>query len=241
MPGPVSQEDLPNVVTAYDEAMAAAVGSADHKVGSATTRLFDLVNRGAAFDSIYIHLPLLEAVNNIIGKPFRLSMLLGRTLHTESAAQELHVDLARDDPARPMVGFILMLDAFRPDNGATRIVPGSHRWQETPEVIMSDPRIAYAGEVLTCGPAGAMLIFDASVWHGHTANTSGAPRRSIQGYFIQRKASSGFDLRSHMRPDTLARISPLAKYVLAIDDASAAGAPRLARGQRAHMRVHTNV
>jgi len=217
VPGPVSQGDLPDLATAYESAMAAAVGTADHKVGSATTRLFDLVNRGAAFDSIYTHPPLLEAVASIIGRPFRLSMLLARTLHPGGAAQELHVDLTRDDPARPMVGFILMIDAFRPDNGATRVVPGSHRWLETPETVVSDRRATYPGEVLACGPAGSLLIFDASVWHGHTANTSAAPRRSIQGYFIPREARSGFDVRSRMQPDTLTRIGPLAKYVLAVD------------------------
>lgn len=221
IPGPVPAANLPDLLAVYDEAMLEAVGTEDYKVGSATTRLFDLANRGGAFDPIYIYPPLLEAVDSMMGRPFRLSMLLGRTLRPGSAAQELHVDLTRDDPARPMVGFILMIDAFRPDNGATRIVPGSHRWPETPEAALSDPRATYAGEVLACGPAGALLIFDASVWHGHTANTSGAPRRSIQGYFIPRDAPSGFDFRSRMRPDTLARIRPLAKYVLAVDGCTA--------------------
>ena len=217
VPGPVPQGNLPDLVSAYDEAMVTAVGTEDHRVGSTTTRLFDLVNRGAAFDSIYVHALVLEAAASVVGRPFRLGMLLGRTLHPDSAVQELHVDLTRDDPARPMVGFILMIDAFRPDNGATRIVPGSHRWKETPQAVMSDPRGTYAGEVLACGAAGALLIFDASVWHGHTANITGVPRRSIQGYFIPREAHSGFDFRVRMNSETVTRISPLAKYVLGLD------------------------
>jgi len=103
--------------------------------------------------------------------------MLGRTLLPGTPAQELHADLPRDDPARPMVGFILMLDPFRPDNGATRIVPGSHRWPELPEDVMSDRCAPYAGEVLACGSAGAMLVFDASVWHGRAANISTATLR----------------------------------------------------------------
>jgi hypothetical protein len=216
LPGPVPPEALPDLVSAYDAVMAAAAGTADHRVGSTTTRLFDLVNRGAVFDAIYVHPPLLESAARVIGRPFRLSAMLARTLRPGSAAQELHTDLPRDDPARPMVGFILMLDPFRPDNGATRLVPGSHRWPEVPGAVMADPRAACAGEVLACGPAGALLVFDASVWHGHTANTSGAPRRSIQGYFIPRDAPSGSDLPSRMRPETLARLGPLAAYVLAV-------------------------
>jgi hypothetical protein len=216
IPGPVPPDALPGLVTAYDAAMAAGAGTPDHRVGSTTTRLLDLVNRGAAFDPIYVHAPLLEAAARVIGGPFRLSSMLGRTLRPGTPAQELHADLPRDDPARPMVGFILMLDPFRPDNGATRIVPGSHRWPEVPEEVMSDRCAPWVGEVLACGPAGALLVFDASVWHGHAANTSGAPRRSIQGYFVPRGTPSGLDDPPRIRPETLARIGPLAEYVLAV-------------------------
>ena len=41
--------------------------------------------------------------------------------------QALHVDVGRHAAEWPLVGFILMVDDFRPDNGATRFVPGSHR------------------------------------------------------------------------------------------------------------------
>ncbi|HEX6745775.1 MAG TPA: phytanoyl-CoA dioxygenase family protein [Longimicrobium sp.] len=216
IPGPVSPDALRDLAAAYDAVMAAAEGTPDHRVGSTTTRLFDLVNRGAAFDPLYVHPPLLEAAARVIGGPFRLSSMLARTLRPGTATQELHADLPRNDPARPMVGFIFMLDPFRPDNGATRVVPGSHRWPQVPEDVLSDLSAAYDGEVLACGPAGAMLVFDASLWHGHAANTSGAPRRSIQGYFIPRGAPSGFDFPSRMHPETLSRIGPLARYVLSV-------------------------
>jgi len=216
IPGPVPPGAVPELARVYDAAMAAAAETPDYRDGSTTTRLFDLVNRGAAFDSIYVHPPLLEAAARVIGQPFRLSMMLARTLRPGAAAQELHADLPRDDPARPMVGFILMVDPFRADNGATRVVPGSHRWRQVPEEVLPDPRAPCAGEALACGPAGALLVFDASVWHGHAANTSGAPRRSVQGYFVRRDAPSGFDLRARMLPGTLARLGPLAKYVLAL-------------------------
>jgi len=216
IPGPVPPDALPGLVAAYDATLEAAAGTPDHRVGTTTTRLFGLVDQDAAFDAIYVHPPLLEAAARVIGGPFRLSSMLGRTLRPGTAAQGLHADLPRDDPARPMVGFILMLDPFRADNGATRVVPGSHRWPEVPEAVLPDPAAAFEGEVLACGPAGALLVFDASVWHGHTANTSGAPRRSIQGYFVPRGAPSAFDIPSRLQPETAARISPLARYVLAI-------------------------
>jgi hypothetical protein len=215
IPGPMAGDAFGRLAAAYDSAMTNGQGSADMGVGSTTTRLHDLVNRGNAFDPLYVHPPLLEACASIIGGPFRLSRMLGRTLRQGARAQELHVDLARDDQARPMVGFILMVDDFRADNGATRFVPGSHRWPEVPENVMPDRRTAYTGEVIACGLAGSVIIFDASIWHGHTANTSDAARRSIQGYFIPRAAPSSFNLLDCMHADTLERLSPLARYVLA--------------------------
>jgi hypothetical protein len=216
IPGAVRSDALPSLVEAYDAAMTRGHGTADHKVGSTTTRLLDLVNAGAAFDSLYVFPPLLDACARTIGGPFKLSMMLGRTLRPNTPAQELHVDLARDDPARRMVGFILMLDEFRQDNGATRMVPGSHRWSGVPEHVMADRREAMPNEAVASGPAGSLIVFDASIWHGHTANTSSAPRRSIQGYFLPRRAHSDFDLPSRMLRDTVERLGPLAHWVLAL-------------------------
>ena len=116
-----------------------------------------------------------------------------------------------------MLGFILMVDDFRDDNGATRFVPGSHTWAGTPEQTMRDRRSSYPGELVACGRAGSMVVFLGSVWHGHTANVSQAPRRSIQGYFVKREARPAIDWPARMRPETLARIGPLARQLLALD------------------------
>lgn len=115
-----------------------------------------------------------------------------------------------------MVGFIFMVDEFRCDNGATHFVPGSHNWPAGPSELMSDPVADCEGQVQACGPAGSMVIYTGSVWHGHTANLTDTPRRSIQGAYIRREDLSGLNFSARMRSDMIARISPLAKYVLAI-------------------------
>ena len=132
-----------------------------------------------------------------------------------SAAQELHVDVRRDSADWPLVGFILMVDAFRPDNGATRFVPGSHLRPDAPEDAgNAHPDIER--EVLACGPAGSLLIFHGSVWHGHSANVSSGPRRSLQGAFIPRSGRAGTDFASRMSPETRARLGPVARHVLGL-------------------------
>ena len=106
-----------------------------------------------------------------------------------------------------MVGFIFMVDEFRSDNGATCFVPGSHLRHAIP---------AHEDHVLACGPVGSLVVYNGSVRHGHTANVSAEPRRSIQGAYLRRKARAGIDLRARMRPETLVRIGPVAKYLLGL-------------------------
>jgi ectoine hydroxylase-related dioxygenase (phytanoyl-CoA dioxygenase family) len=216
IPGPVAPEGLARLAAAYDRVVDSAVPD-DLSVGSSTTRVHDFVNRGPEFDALYVYRPVLKACCSVIGRPFKLSTMLARTVRPRSPAQALHADFERDDAGGwPMVGFILMVDEFRGDNGATRFVPGSHEWPAVPDGHMNDPCADYEGQVVVCGPAGSVIVYNGSVWHGHTANTSGEPRRSIQGAYIRREVRSGGNLPARMRPETLGRIGPLARYLLAL-------------------------
>lgn len=210
IPGPVPAERMRRLADAYDAAMATASGD-DIKIGSTTTRVSDLVNRGAEFDDLYIFPPVLDACRQVIGPSFRLSSLLGRTLRPHQPGQGLHVDVKRGSLDWPILGFILMVDAFTPDNGATCFVPGSHQWESTP-----DQSVEHPDPVLACGDAGSLVIFNASTWHGHTANTTSKPRRSIQGFFIPPGGRPGTDFDARMTAETRARLGPLAHRILAL-------------------------
>ena len=215
IPGPQPPDRMERLASAYTAAVASATGD-DIRMGSTSTRVSDFVNRGPEFDDLYIFPPLLEACCCVIGRPFKLSSLHARTLRPRTPAGELHVDVRRDSADWPLLGFILMVDEFRSDNGATCFVPGSHRWSGTPEDTMSDRRAEHGGQVLACGHAGSLLVFNGSAWHDHTANTSSAPRRSLQGAFIPRDGRAGTDFAARMPPETRARLGPLARYVLAL-------------------------
>jgi hypothetical protein len=215
IPGPFSPRLIPNLAETYDTMMQSDTGS-DFKIASTTTRLNDIINRGPAFDDLYLHFPLLEACRHVIGAPFKLSSLLGRTLRAGSDAQRLHSDMPRDSPDAPMVGFILMIDDFETDNGATQFIPTSQNWQDVPSDHPAGSGPVYPERVLACGEVGSMIIFDASILHGHTPNNTTSPRRSIQGYFVQRRAQSGTNFSSRMSHETFNRISPLARYLLSV-------------------------
>jgi hypothetical protein len=208
VPGPVPEDALADLADAYDRAMLEAdpaEASNGARTGSSTARVHDFVNRGPAFDSLYVHPPALEAGYRIIGQPFQLSTMLGRTLRPQSRAQQLHVDFSGDAAGWPMLGFIFMVDEFLAENGATCFVRGSQGSSAAP---------AFQELTRACGPAGSMILFNGSVWHGHGANQTDRSRRSIQGAYILREARPAIDLAPRMRPETLLRIGPLARYLL---------------------------
>jgi hypothetical protein len=206
LPGPAIPGGWARLSEAYDRAVAAA-DPQDVSVRS-STRVHDFVNRGPEFDGIYVYGPLLAACHRIIGRPFKLSSMLARTLEPGAPEQTLHVDVQHGADGWPLVGFILMVDEFRPENGATRFVPCSHWLDHGP-----DDEVCHE-QALACGPAGSIIIFNGSAWHGHAANRSAGRRRSIQGAFIPREARPATDQAARMRPETYQRIGDLAKYVL---------------------------
>jgi ectoine hydroxylase-related dioxygenase (phytanoyl-CoA dioxygenase family) len=214
MPGPEIPGGWVRLSQAYDRAVLTADPS-DVSIRS-STRVHDFVNRGPEFDSLYVYRPVLAACCQIIGRPFKLSTMLARTLEPGAPAQPLHVDVKREADGWPLVGFVIMVDEFDTENGATRFVPGSHLLPREPNDLMKGATDACEAEVLACGPAGSMIIFNGSVWHGHAANRSNRRRRSVQGAFIPREAQAAINQAARIRDETLKRIGDLAKYILDI-------------------------
>lgn len=206
LPGPVPTAKLTELARGYDDAVSGAIAD-DIKAGSTTTRVRDFVNRGAGFDALYLYPPILQACCRVIEQPFKLSTMHARTLRPKTPAQRLHVDFPSDAQGWPMAGFILMIDEFTPENGATCFLPGSQGIETPPGACEVVP---------ACGPAGSVIVFNGSTWHGHGKNETDKPRRSIQGAYIRRTERSGENWSSRMRPETLGRVGALAAYLLAL-------------------------
>ena len=176
----------------------------------------DFVNRGPLFDPLYVYPPLLDAAVRTVGPAIKLSSLHARTLRPGSVALDIHVDVERESTDWPLLGFIFMIDAFTPDNGATRFIAGSHRWSDSPKKA---GLTEYAARLESaCGPAGSLLVFNGSTWHGQGVNKSGRPCRSLQGAFIPRSGQASTDFSDRMTPETRALLGAVAHHVLAISD-----------------------
>ena len=182
-----------------------------------TDRLADLVNKDPVFDVCFTHPKILAAMAYVLGD-FTLSSLNARAALPGHGQQRLHADwgVAVDPGNYRVCNSIWLIDDFTQANGPTRVVPGSHRSARLPREVMADPFGPHPGEVKVLGEAGTVVIFNSHLWHGGTRNATDRPRRALHSYFCRRGLKQQLDQRAHARPETLARLSPAARYILGV-------------------------
>jgi ectoine hydroxylase-related dioxygenase (phytanoyl-CoA dioxygenase family) len=219
LPGILNTEQVEAFRVRLAELTAAEGDAAGREVHqeAGTDRLSDLVNKDAMFDVCFTHPVVLAAIHHVLGD-FKLSSLNSRAALPGHGHQPLHADWGEPVDARDyqVCNSIWLLDDFTVENGATRVVPGSHRWGRKPSDLMADPAAAHPDQVPLLAPAGTVVIFNSHVWHGGTLNRSTAPRRALHSYFTRRHQPQQLDQAKYLRPETERRLSDAALFVLGV-------------------------
>jgi len=187
-----------------------------HPKEAGADRLADLVNKGQVFDVFYNHPKVLAGIIAVLGESIKLSSLNYRAAKPGMGLQKLHVDWKDGLPHGNyrVCNSIWLLDDFTSNNGATRVVPGSHLWDKLPQDVMADQEATHPNEVLIQGKVGSVFIFNSHTWHGGTTNLTKFPRRSVHSYFCTRDQNQQIDQRRYILPETKARHSEEIKYLL---------------------------
>jgi ectoine hydroxylase-related dioxygenase (phytanoyl-CoA dioxygenase family) len=141
--------------------------------GLTTQRVYNALAKTRALDDLVDHPRVLALLDRLFLPNYLLSQAQLINILPGESAQLLHADDAfyRVPRPRPPLGAatIWAIDAFTPHNGATAVVPGSHRWDEA--------RRPAPEEAIPCVmPAGSVVVFLGTLWHGGGANRSAAPR-----------------------------------------------------------------
>ena len=143
------------------------------------------INNLLAYDESFWDVPLEPAVlglcESLLDRELLLSSLCSLTLGPGQTAQPLHEDtqqLALPRPRPPLaLNAMWALSDFTEANGATRLVPGSHKLDHAP------PYGAQVETVAATMPAGSVMLFDSALWHMGGANTTDARRYALSCYY----------------------------------------------------------
>lgn len=184
-------------------------------------RLANLVDKGEVFQQLIAMPRVLELVGHVLGPRFKLSSLNARSADPHSAeAQPLHCDAGAlpDKNGYCVCNTIWLLDDFTPENGPTRIVPGTHKSGRFPQDVFGDPAAAQTDEIAVLAPAGSVVVMNTHAWHGGKANHTDAPRRAIHSFYCRWDKPQQQYQKRLLRPETQAALSPELRRLLALDD-----------------------
>jgi ectoine hydroxylase-related dioxygenase (phytanoyl-CoA dioxygenase family) len=144
--------------------------------GFSTQRIYALFAKTRMFDAVATHPLLLAVLDQVLGH-YQLSAPAGICIGPGEKAQVLHRDDAIypvPEPHPPLVvNTMWPLDEFTAENGATRFIPRSHRWEPGRQPSPGD-----ALETAVMSP-GAALFYLGSLWHGGGENQTGKPRLGV--------------------------------------------------------------
>lgn len=96
------------------------------------------------------------------------------------------------------------LSPFTAENGATRVVPGSHLSGQEP-----DPARDYDNEAVSIeAPAGSFILWDARLWHGMGKNRSDAERAGLYTVYNAPMSRTQINWQVALLPQVRAEASP---------------------------------
>lgn len=121
--------------------------------------------------------------------------------------QRFDTDEADDEPSMvapaACCNVMWMLDDFTEENGATRIVPGSHLNGRQPDHERDKDVVTTAAT----GPAGNAMVFDGRLWHGTGANIGNNRRKGLLTTFCGPQFRPQENFTVGTRPEVLEQAS----------------------------------
>ncbi len=226
--GPLLHADqLQKMRDRYDTAIVeegASAGNAEKKgIGRVADTVVKPMNRDGLLDPIFMHQKLLAAVRHVLGVHLKY---IGSNFHCALPGyghQAIHADSVWGVKGEPLVvNAVWLIDEFTEDNGATRIVPGSHGWgvHPTGDLVNGAPRDLNApveGEIKITGGAGCCFVYNAHLWHGGTQNCTHKLRRAQHAFFSRSHRPASTDVPAVIDKALYERLGRVERAVLDIE------------------------
>ncbi|CAN5627473.1 phytanoyl-CoA dioxygenase family protein [soil metagenome] len=154
-----------------------AVPAGNSFEGARTVRIYNLLVHGERFGRIPVHPNVLPVVEQVLDSGCLVSSLSSIAIDAGEASQPIHADdqlIPLPKPHPPTVcNTMWALTDFTEENGATRIIPGSHLSDRSPDYGTAYDSIAAEMR------RGSVLVWHGSLWHGGGANRTDRRRTGI--------------------------------------------------------------
>ncbi|WP_278490197.1 phytanoyl-CoA dioxygenase family protein [Achromobacter insolitus] len=179
-------------------------------------RVWNLLNKAPDMIPLIEHPVVLPMVRSVMGQDCNLHDFQATSIGPGTGGGAWHVDAPLGQIAEPLPEFPLtlqnvwMLDDFTADNGATRVMPRSHKLRKSPP-WGSGP---LDGEVTLTAPAGSVAIWLSNTWHRSGPNHTDRERRAILCNYNVSWLRGFADFTSTLADGVAAGLSNDARYLL---------------------------
>ena len=182
--------------------------------GASTVRIYNLLALGKLYEAVPVHPNVLPVVEAVLDPGCLVSSLSSIGIGAGETAQPIHADDQLIPLTKPHVPTVCntmwALTDFTEANGATRVIPGSHLRDHNPDY--GAPYDSVAAEM----PAGSVLVWHGSLWHGGGANNTSESRVGIAmnycaGY-IRQQENQQLGIPRHVAAGFSRRLRQLCGY-----------------------------
>lgn len=171
----------------------------------------NLVNKHLFFHTLFLRPPVYDIAKHFLGDDCILASMNSLEPLKGQGNQGLHREAPTSLTVVSAMNSMWVVDGMDRSNGATRVLPGSHKAD-----IKADAD--ETGVIQAEAPAGAVVLINAALVHGASANHSGARRRILHVYYTRRENRQHTDFGKYLSEETKAALSPLSRRVLKLDE-----------------------
>lgn len=167
-----------------------------------------LLGRDPIFETAVLNEKLMALVEYMCGEGAMLSQLLGSVRGQGEGFLVTHADQNWIPAPFPDHNQVLtacwVCDEFTEEAGATRVIPGSHKYRRNPSPAEAE---ANEGSVPIVCPKGSIAVWDGAIWHGNYPRKLPG-QRVVLHMTYSRMALRPLEDYSHLGPDFLDRNPP---------------------------------
>jgi len=179
--------------------------------------VWNLINKGDCFLKLIDHPKILPLIQHMIGKKVCLCSMGAHMNGSGNEKMALHQDQwplvphAFDFPF--MANVMYLISDNSPENGGTRLIPGSHKWPLIDYKTANGEDIQKKAVSLTA-PKGTAIVWEGRLWHGNGLNRSGSVRSNISTAFLQPWVKPQENHQYSIRDEVLEKITDKQKHIL---------------------------